>query len=80
MGLYRIYKLDDANDENSNGSFIQVAVVDSDFDMIGALGTGEGFDENGILHQWNPPDGCIAVKHPEAENQPEPASRRFADA
>lgn len=77
MGLYRLYKLDDLNDENSNGTFVQMVVVDSNLEVIGATGTGEGFDESGILHQWNPPSGHVAIKHPEGENQPEAGSRRL---
>lgn len=72
MSLYQIYKLVDPNDLNSARTFVQMVVVDSDLDLIGPFGTGEGQDESGVLHHWNPPKGCIAVKHPEGENQPEP--------
>lgn len=77
MGLYQVYKLDNPNDETGNGTFVQMVPVDSDLDVIGAAGTGEGFDESGILHHWNPPEGHIAVKHPEGENQPDAGARRW---
>lgn len=70
MTIYQVYQLDDPQDEEGNGTFVMMVSVDSDLDIIGSIGTGEGFDEDGILHHWNPPDGCIAVKHPAGENQP----------
>ena len=78
MGFYQIYKLDDPADENSNGTFVGMVAVDTDLGTIGRIGSGEGFDENGILHHWAPLDGHIAVKHPEGENQPEAGTRRWA--
>ena len=68
--MYQLYKLDDPNDESGNGSFVQMVVVDSGVDVIGKYGNGEGIGGDGILYQWNPPDGHIAVKHPAGENQP----------
>lgn len=76
MKLYQLYKLDDPSNEDGDGTFVSMVVVDSDLEVIGATGTGEGFDELGVLHHWNPPEGHIAVKHPEGENQPDIGARR----
>lgn len=70
MGLYQLYKLDDPNNESGTGTFVQMVVVDSDLDLIGVYGTGEGYDDRGVLHHWSPPEGHIAVKHPDGDNQP----------
>lgn len=70
MGLYQLFKLDDAGNESGSGRFVKMVVVDSDMNVIGKYGNGEGFGEDGILYQWNPPEGHIAVRHPDGENQP----------
>lgn len=77
MGLYQVYKLDDPQNEASNGVFAGMVVADTDLDVIGATGTGEGVDDNGVLHHWSPPEGHVAVKHPEGENQPDAGARRW---
>lgn len=68
--LYQIIQLDDPENENGIGKFTGMVSVDSNMDVIGQFGTGEGIDYKGVLHHWAPEPGFIAVKHPEGRNQP----------
>lgn len=70
MALYQIIKLDDPDNESGAGTFVGMAQIDSDLDVIGRYGTGEGFGADGILYHWAPEPGFIAVKHPVGKNQP----------